>query len=53
VLRESNSIELGANLRLAVASLGHLAALKEIAVRDGNRPEDGLDLAFIRSKLQE
>ena len=53
VLEESNSIELGANLRLAVASLAHLAALKEIAVRDRNRPEDALDLAFIRSKLQQ
>ena len=53
VIQESNSIELAANLRLAVASLEHLAALKEIAVRDRNRPEDALDLAFIRSKLQQ
>jgi hypothetical protein len=53
ILRGSNSIELAANLRLAVASLEHLAALKEIAVRDRNRAEDALDLTFIRSKLQQ
>lgn len=53
LLGESNSVALGANLRLHVASLRHLAALKEIAVRDRNRPEDALDLAFIRSKLQQ
>jgi hypothetical protein len=53
VLHDSNSIELGTDLRLAVASLVHMAALKEIAVRDGSRPEDALDLTFIRSKLQQ
>ena len=53
ILEESNSFELAANLGLAVASLAHLAALKEIAVRDRDRPEDALDLAFIRSKLQQ
>lgn len=52
VLQDANSVALGANLRLAVASLTHLAALKEIALRDRNRPEDAHDLAFIRSKLQ-
>jgi hypothetical protein len=29
-----------------------MPALKEIAVLDRNRPEDALDLTFIRSKLQ-
>jgi hypothetical protein len=53
VLQGSNSIELGTDLRLAVASLTHLATLKEIAVRDRNRAEDALDLTFIRSKLQQ
>lgn len=51
VLGDANRVALGANLQLAVASLAHLAALKEIALRDRNRPEDALDLAFIRWKL--
>jgi hypothetical protein len=52
VLKEANSVALGPRLHLPVASLTHLAALKEIALRDRNRPEDEFDLAFIRSRLR-
>jgi hypothetical protein len=51
ILSPPNRIEVWANLRLAVASPAHQAALKEIAGRDRNWPEDAFDLAFIRSKL--
>jgi hypothetical protein len=52
VLRDASRVTIGRNVRLPVASLSRLAILKELALRDRNRPEDAQDLAFIRSKLR-
>jgi len=51
VLEDTKTVTIGSAVMLPVASLPKLALLKELAVRDRNRPEDAQDLAFIRAKL--
>ena len=51
VLVDAKELPLGGSVVLPVASLSKLAVLKEIAIRDRNRPEDAQDLSFIRTKL--
>jgi len=50
-LEDGKAVTIGSNQVLAVASLPTLARVKELAMRDRRRPEDALDLAFIRAKL--